>query len=138
MIALIDLLDGTLAIQLLVLAFMAILFLQSGLDKVFNYKGNLEWLTGHFAKSPLKGTVGLLMPVITILEVAAGAMCTIGIITLLASGDVSYGYIGCLLSALSIIALFMGQRLAQQYEGAATLTTYFLIALLGIYVLSLS
>ena len=42
---------------------VAILFLQSGLDKIFNYKGNLEWLTSHFAKSPLGGTVGLMLPV---------------------------------------------------------------------------
>ena len=27
---------------------VAILFIQSGLDKGFDWKGNLEWLTGHF------------------------------------------------------------------------------------------
>ncbi|MBL8003027.1 MAG: hypothetical protein JNL05_13820, partial [Flavobacteriales bacterium] len=46
-------------------AMVAILFLQSGLDKAFNWKGEMTWLTGHFAKSPLKGTVPLLLPVIT-------------------------------------------------------------------------
>ena len=30
---------------------VAILFIQSGLDKVFDWKGNLEWLTGHFSKT---------------------------------------------------------------------------------------
>ena len=135
MIALISIFDTNIVIQILILTLNAILFLQSGLDKVFNYKGNLEWLTGHFAKSPLKGTVGLLLPVITLLEVAAGSLCAIGLVTLLVSGDQSVGYQGCLLSAVSIVALFFGQRLAQQYEGAATLTTYFLIALLGIYML---
>ena len=34
-------------------AMVAILFLQSGLDKALDWKGNLAWLTGHFAKSPL-------------------------------------------------------------------------------------
>jgi len=135
MIAYINMFDSTLAIQLLVLILLAILFLQSGLDKVFNYKGNLEWLTGHFAKSPLKGTVGLLMPVITILEVAAGLFSLIGIFYILGKDDTSIGYIGCMLSAVSLIALFFGQRLAQQYEGAENLTTYFLIAILGIYML---
>ena len=135
MLAFINIFYPTTAIQLLVLALLAILFLQSGLDKVFNYKGNLEWLTGHFEKSPLKGTVGLLMPVITLLEVAAGLMCTIGIGALILYDDLDHGYMGCLLSAISLIALFFGQRLAQQYEGAENLTTYFLIALLGIYLL---
>ena len=133
---LINLTDGFISLQILVLAFLAILFLQSGLDKVFNYKGNLQWLTGHFAKSPLKGTVGLIMPVITILEVAAGACCAVGLVQLILDGSTGIGLIGAQLSALSVVALFFGQRLAQDYEGAATLTTYFLIACLGIYIMS--
>jgi len=126
-----------LSLQLLCLAFLSVLFLQSGLDKVFNYKGNLEWLTGHFAKSPLKNTVGLMMPMITLLEVAAGLCCLIGIFTLLLNGAKEIGLIGTQLSALSILALFFGQRLAQDYPGAAALTSYFLISLAGIYLLGL-
>ena len=75
-----NLLSAVPSLQILSLAFLGVLFLQSGLDKVFNYKGNKEWLTGHFAKSPLKHTVGLLMPVITILEVAAGVLSALGAI----------------------------------------------------------
>ncbi len=36
---------------------VSILFIQSGLDKVFDWKGNLEWLTGHFSKTFLRGMV---------------------------------------------------------------------------------
>lgn len=124
------------SIQLLALAFLGVLFLQSGLDKVFNYKGNLEWLTGHFAKSPLKGTVGLLMPIITFLEVAAGVCCFAGIVQLILSGSNAIGLIGAQLSALSLLALFFGQRMAQQYDGAAALVGYFLLSLATIYILS--
>lgn len=130
-----NLLIATTSFQLLSLAFLAILFLQSGLDKVFNYKGNLEWLTGHFAKSPLKNTVGLLMPVITILEVAAGIFSAIGVIQILLGGSTQMGLIGAQLSAVSILSLFFGQRLAQDYEGAGNLVGYFLVCLAAIYVL---
>lgn len=123
------------SLQLLSLAFLGILFLQSGLDKVFNYKGNYEWLKGHFSKSILKGTVGILMPVITFLEVAAGVCCFAGIAQLIISANTSLGLIGAQLSALSILALFFGQRLAQDYEGAATLVGYFLVCLATIFVL---
>ena len=123
------------SIQLLSLAFLGILFLQSGLDKVFNYKGNYDWLKGHFAKSPLKNTVGLLMPVITILEVAAGICCFIGMIQIILNGRTQMGFIGAQLAALSILALFFGQRMAQEYEGAASLVGYFLVCLASIYVL---
>ena len=43
---------GTLyLLQLFVSLFLAILFLQSGFDKIVDRQGNLEWLKGHFAKS---------------------------------------------------------------------------------------
>jgi len=129
------LLTATTSFQLLSLAFLAILFLQSGLDKVFDYKGNKAWLTGHFAKSPLKNTVGLLMPVITILEVAAGVLSAIGAIQVLLSGSTQIGLIGAQLSAVSILSLFFGQRLAKDYEGAGGLVGYFLVCLAAIYIL---
>ena len=39
---------------LILLAFLCITFIQSALDKLINWKGNLEWLKGHFNKSFLK------------------------------------------------------------------------------------
>ena len=40
---------------------LGILFIQSGLDKVFDWKGNLEWLNGHFSKTFLGGFVPVLV-----------------------------------------------------------------------------
>lgn len=121
--------------QLLTLLFLAILFIQSGLDKVINYKGNYEYFKSHFAKSILKNTVGLLLPVITILEVAAGIFTTIGIFQIIINGDTSLGLIGAQLSALSIVALFFGQRLANEYEGSSTLVGYFLVTIACVFLL---
>ncbi len=122
-------------LKLSCLAFLSILFLQSGLDKVLNYSGNVEWLKSHFAKSPLKASVRLMMPAITILEVAAGAVSAIGLIVLLINGDPDIGLRGAQISALSILALFFGQRMAQDYVGASVLVGYFLLSLVSIYLL---
>ena len=62
--------------QILASAFLAILFLQSGIDKIVDRRGNFEWLKGHFAKSPLAGIVPALLICITILEIAAGGFDT--------------------------------------------------------------
>jgi len=59
--------------QIFVSAFLTILFLQSGIDKIVDRRGNFGWLRGHFAKSPLAGIVPALLICITILEVGAGA-----------------------------------------------------------------
>lgn len=119
----------------LCLAFLTILFLQSGLDKVFNYRGNREWLSDHFENSPLEKFVTFMVPVITILEVFSGVFCGLGIIQILFDGSTQLGLIGAQLSTISILALFFGQRLAQDYVGAATLTTYFIICIITIYLL---
>ena len=55
----------------------AMLFRRSGIDKIVDRGGNLEWLKGHFAKSPLAGVVPVLLAAITIFEVAAGGLSAI-------------------------------------------------------------
>lgn len=123
-------------LQILVSAFLAILFLQSGIDKVVDRRGNLEWLKGHFAKSPLAGTVTVMVTVITILEIAAGALSAIGCVVIFFTRDSMIAFYGALISAVAIIALFFGQRMAKDYAGAAVLVPYFLLALAAIYLLA--
>ena len=117
-------------------AFLAILFLQSGIDKIIDHRSNLEWLKGHFAKSPLGGVVPILLTAITILEVAAGALSAIGCMILIVSRETTVAFYGAVISAVAIIALFFGQRMAKEYAGAAVLVPYFLLALAAIYLLA--
>lgn len=123
--------------QLLCLSFLAILFLQSGLDKVINYKANRDWLTEHFSKSLLRRFVGLMLPTVTLMELTAGILTAAGIYYLAVLGRPDVGLMGSQLSAVSIVALFFGQRLAEDYEGAATLTTYFIISIMSIFLMGL-
>jgi len=122
--------------QILVTALLAILFLQSGIDKIAQRRGNLEWLKGHFAKSPLAGTVPALLTAITILEVAAGMLSALGCVLVLVTRDSTVAFYGAVVSAVAIIALFFGQRVAKDYAGAAVLVPYFLLALVAIYLLA--
>ena len=121
-------------VKMLTPAFMAILFLQSGLSKVLDYKGNLAYLQDHFKNSPLSKTVGLMMPVITILEVTAGFICAIGVLALWNGSEV-WAFGGLIISALALISLFFGQRMAKDYGGASGLTGYFVINLIGLLLL---
>ena len=128
--------EATFLLQIFVSAFLAILFLQSGIDKFIDRRGNLEWLTGHFAKSPLAGIVPALLISITILEVAAGALSGIGCVLLIVSKESGIAFYGAILSAVGIIALFFGQRIAKEYAGAAVLVPYFLLTLVATYLLA--
>ncbi|MBK9163965.1 MAG: DoxX family protein [Acidobacteria bacterium] len=116
-------------------AFVAILFIQSALDKVFDWKGNLEWLTGHFSKTFLAGMVPMMLATITLMELATGFAAAVGIVYFLATGSLIVVFAAGVLGAASLTALFFGQRIAKDYPGAAVLVPYFLL-LLALMVLS--
>jgi len=128
--------EATYLIQIFASAFLAILFLQSGIDKIVDRSGNFEWLKGHFAKSPLTGIVPLLLICITIVEVAAGALSAVGCVLIIILKDSTIAFYGAILSAAAITALFFGQRIAKDYAGAAVLVPYFLLTLVAIYLLA--
>ena len=128
--------EATYLMQIFTSAFLAILFLQSGIDKIVDRGGNLEWLNGHFAKSPLAGIVPALLICITILEMAAGALSAVGCVLIILLKDSTIAFYAAIISALAIMALFFGQRIAKDYAGAAVLVPYFLLALVAIYLLA--
>jgi len=136
MIAVLRVPEAIYVMQILASAFLAILFLQSGIDKIVDRSGNLEWLSGHFAKSPLAGIVPALLIAITILEIAAGALSAIGCLFVIVLKDSIVGLYGAIVSAAATTALFFGQRIAKDYAGAAVLVPYFLLTLFAIYLLA--
>lgn len=122
------LLDPLVSAQLLTAILLAILFLQSGLDKVFDFKGNLGWLNGHFGKSPLKGQVLPMLVVVTITECAAGGLAVAGAIQIAFSDSTTLALWSAQLAALNLVMLFFGQRMAKDYAGAAALVPYFILS----------
>ena len=112
---------------------VAILFIQSGLDKVFDWKGNLEWLTGHFSKTFLRGTVPPMLATITVMELATGFLSAAGIVYFLVTNSGNLIFYASVLGAASIVALFFGQRVAKDYAGAAVLIPYFILLLVLMY-----
>src|SRR5882724_1368026 len=114
-------------------AFFAIVFLQSGLNKVFDSEGNLGFIREHFAGAPmLASNADMLFWSLTVLELLAGVFCGLGLITF---SFVSGGFFvrwGLRFATLALLALLFGQRLAKDYAGAAVVAAYFAIALLGL------
>jgi uncharacterized membrane protein YphA (DoxX/SURF4 family) len=123
------------ATEILLLLFLIITFLQSGIDKVVDWKGNLSWLKGHFAHSPLKNSVPLLLATVLLVEIAAGVLCVVGLIFILVKGDSFIAFIGAILSCVALLMLLFGQRLAKDYEGAKTIAVYFIPAILLVFLL---
>lgn len=116
-------------------AFLAVLFLQSGLDKVFDWSGNKAYVTGYLEKTPMRRLSGFLFFIITMLEVLAGVVSAAGVLSTVLLGETGLALFGAFLSASSIISLFMGQRLAKDYASAAAMVPYFLTTLVALVLL---
>lgn len=121
-----------------VIAFFAIVFLQSGLNKLFDSEGNLGFMREHFKGAPLLASnASALFWGLTVLELLAGIFCALGLVTF---SFVSGGFLarwGIRFATLALLALLFGQRLAKDYAGAATVATYFAIAILGLFAFSI-
>ena len=104
---------------------------------MFDWKGNLAWLKGHFAKSILAGVVPVLLGVITLVEVAAGVFSAIGVVNILVGNGDFMAFIGAVLSAIALLMLFFGQRIAKDYAGAGGLVPYLIFTLATLYILVL-
>ena len=121
--------------EILILLFLIVTFMQSGIDKIADWKGNVGFIKSHFKDSPLRNNVPVLLAVILTIEITAGICMIIGTYQIYSSGLKEIALIGVELSAVALIFLLIGQRLAKDYAGAMTLAVYFIITLLGVFLL---
>ncbi len=122
--------------EILILLFLIVTFFQSGIDKIVDWKGNLSFIKSHFENSPFKNMVPLLLGTILVIEIVASALMIFGIYQLSTSGIKEAALLGVELSAITLIFLLIGQRLAKDYAGAMTLAVYFATTIFGVYLLS--
>ena len=99
--------------QMLIALFLGIAMIQSGFDKIINWKGNQSFLIEHFSKTFFSQFVTPLLLVVTILEVMGGIICFIGIGEVLINNNSQFIKVGLFIIALDLIALFFGQRFAK-------------------------
>lgn len=123
------------ATEIILLLFLIITFLQSGIDKILDWGGNLSWLKEHFSKSPVKNIVPLLLIILLITEMITSFLCIGGVYQILAFNKTELAFYGALFSCISLLMLLFGQRLAKDYEGAKTIAVYFIPAMFLLFLL---
>ena len=115
-----------------VLAFFLIVFIQSGLDKVFDYKGNLSFLNDSLGSFFSKQLITLALISVTILELTSGLLCLLGIVDVIFNDSNFIGLIGVIIGSVALLILLFGQRVSKNYDGAKTIAIYFILAMIGI------
>jgi len=110
--------------EIFILLFLIITFLLSGIEK------------NHFNYSPLKNYVPFLLAIVLVTELIATGFMILGIFYIIKSGYLKLALFGLELSAICLLFLLIGQRLAKDYVGAMSLTIYFILTVFGIYLLN--
>ena len=118
--------------QIFIAIFLFIAFFQSGLDKVIDKKGNLDFLKAHFSDSPLIKIIPFMLLILTLLEIIGSLMLGYGVYYAFVNRSTLWIFYGFVVIAITIIILFAGQRIAKDYLGAADLVPYFILIMLGI------
>lgn len=108
---------------------LAIAFLQSGWDKIVQRQGNLDWFKGHFAKTMLGRCPGCALTYLTIIELGAGLSFLVFWLSqfFLPTALIFSFSFWAFSNGLTLVSLFLGQRLAGDYAGAASINGYTLI-----------
>lgn len=117
---------------LLVLAFFSIVYIQSGVDKVIDYSGNISFLYSLLGNVFSKPLIKIALISVTILEVASGILCVVGIFDVIFNSSYLTCQLGLVIGSLALLILLFGQRVSKNYEGAKTLAIYFTLSILGI------
>ena len=107
---------------LLILSFFSIVFIQSGLDKVFDHKGNLSFLRDLLGKFFNQSLITLAFISVTVLELFSGFLCLAGVFYTFFYDSSLIGLVGLIVGSVALLVLLFGQRVSKNYEGAKTIT----------------
>jgi hypothetical protein len=121
--------------QVVTSTFLAVLFLQSGLDKLLDWSRNKHDFFTFLGESSLKRFAAVLLGVVTMMEMATGIFSAAGAISVFLAQSTGLAWVGACLAALTMLTLFFGQRLRRDYAGAASSVPYFLASVVAVVVL---
>lgn len=120
-------------LKILVLLFVFITFLQSGLDKVTDWKGNISWLKDHFKDTAIRGMVPLSLLLVLVFEWLTTLATVLAFYEVWKGENNQWAVVSLVLAALTLMMLLLGQRLAKDYDGARTIVIYLMPVFFGLY-----
>ena len=121
---------------LFILTFLSIVFIQSALDKIFNWKGNLEFTTTTLTNKFPPMLVRFALLNVLLLEFTGGFGSLGGVVEIMVGNSTLYmAKLGTITSSLALLILLLGQRISQNYVDAKTIVIYFIVCLFGLQIL---
>ncbi len=122
--------------EILIVLFFMITYFFSVVEKLADWKGTVTYYSNHFEKTILQKIISLLLINILIFEISVVILLTIGLYFLVTDDALIIAKIGLEISAITLLMFLVGQRLAKDYPGAMNVTVYFILNIIGIYLLN--
>ena len=119
-------------VQILSSIFFAIVFFQSGIDKVIDRKGNINFFENHFKNTLIHKIYAQALTALMLLELIAASLCAYGCIYSIVYKNTDFIFYGLLVTSFILLSLLLGQRIAKDYVGAADITIYFILCIITI------
>ncbi len=123
------------SVEILILLFFIITYFLSVIEKLSDWKGTVLYYSNHFKKTVLQKIMPLLLLNILIFEIVTLILLLIGLYFLVEENSFIIAKIGMEVSAITLLQFLIGQRLAKDYQGAMNITVYFILNIIGIYLL---
>lgn len=122
--------------EILIILFFMITYFMSVFEKLTDWKGTVAYYKNHFNQTILKNFIPFLLIKIVIFEAIVLLLLSIGLFYLMSENVTTVSKIGLELSAITLFMFLFGQRLAKDYQGAMNITVYFILNVIGIYLLT--
>lgn len=122
--------------EILILLFFIVTYLFSVLEKISDWRGTVSYYTNHFKTTILEKMIPILLVNIILFEFTTLVFLFIGLYSLVFQNEKSIAIIGLEISAITLLQFLIGQRIAKDYPGAMNITVYFILNIIGIYLLT--
>jgi putative oxidoreductase len=122
--------------EILLILFFIITYIFSATEKLADWKGTVIYYTNHFKGTILEKMIPLLLINIILFEIIVFILLIVGIYYLIIQNETLIAVVGLEISAIVLLMFLIGQRIAKDYAGAMNITVYFILNVLGIYLLT--
>jgi len=122
--------------EILILLFFIITYFMSVLEKLGDWKGTVTYYKNHFNGTFLQKMIPFLLIKIVVIEITVLILITIGLYYLVSKDTPVLAKVGLELSAITLLTFLFGQRLAKDYPSAMNIAVYFILNIIGIYLLT--
>lgn len=120
---------------ILICLYLTVSFSFSIGEKLMSWSATIAYYQEHFKDTFIKNVVPLTIFIVIILEFTTTVLLVVGLILDFLSQRIILLELGLFSAAITFLILLIGQRIAKDYQGAMSITVYFILSVLGIYFL---